>query len=113
MFSKMFSKVLVANRGEIACRVIRTLNRLGINSVAIYSEADCHTAHTSMATESFCIGAAPAAESYLQYDRILEVAKSLRVEAIHPGYGFLSENLEFAAACTAVDIAFIGPPRRT
>jgi urea carboxylase len=105
----MFSKVLVANRGEIACRVIRTLNRLGIDSVAIYSEVDRHTAHTSMATESVCIGAAPAAESYLQYDRILEAAKSLGVEAIHPGYGFLSENLEFAAACAAVGIAFIGP----
>jgi urea carboxylase len=105
----MFSKILVANRGEIACRVIRTLNQRGIDAVAVYAEADRHTAHTMMATESVCIGPATAAASYLQADRILTVAQSYGVEAIHPGYGFLSENVAFAQACEAAGIAFIGP----
>ncbi len=105
----MFNKVLIANRGEIACRVIRTLDRLKIASVAVYSEADTHAKHVSMATEAICIGAAPVAESYLKSDRILEVARQTGAQAIHPGYGFLSENIEFAEACEAAGIAFIGP----
>lgn len=105
----MFNKVLIANRGEIACRVLRTLDRLGVATVAVYSDADAHTQPVAMAAEAVRIGAAPAAESYLQYDRILEVAQQTGAQAIHPGYGFLSENIEFAEACEAADIAFIGP----
>ena len=105
----MFSKVLIANRGEIACRVIRTLDRMGIGSVAVYSEADANSLHVSLAGEAVCIGPAPVAESYLRADRILEVAKATGAEAIHPGYGFLSENPDFAEACAAAGIAFIGP----
>ncbi len=105
----MFEKVLIANRGEIACRIIRTLDRLGIASVAVYSEADAYARHVSMASESVGIGAALAAESYLRFIRILEAAKQTGAEAIHPGYGFLSENAEFAAACANEGIVFIGP----
>jgi urea carboxylase len=105
----MFTKVLIANRGEIACRIIRTLDRMGIASVAVYSEADVHAAHVALATEAVCIGPASAAESYLRYEKILEVAQETMAQAIHPGYGFLSENAEFAEACTAAGIAFIGP----
>lgn len=105
----MFNKVLIANRGEIACRIIRTLDRLGIASVAVYSEADARAKHVFAAGEAVCIGAAAAAESYLQFDRILEVARTTGAQAIHPGYGFLSENAEFAEACAAENIAFIGP----
>lgn len=105
----MFHKVLIANRGEIACRIIRTLDRLGIASVAIYSEADAYTRHVSLATEAVCIGSAPVAESYLKFDRIIEVAQQTGAEAVHPGYGFLSENIEFAKACEAAGIVFIGP----
>ena len=105
----MLDRILIANRGEIACRIIRTLDRLNIQSIAIYSEIDRHAPHVNMATESFCIGKATAAESYLQADRILQIAQDNRVRAIHPGYGFLSENAGFAAACEAAQIAFIGP----
>ena len=105
----MFNKVLIANRGEIACRIIRTLDRLGVTSVAIYSEADIHAKHVSMATEAICIGAAPVAESYLKSDRILEVALQTGAQAIHPGYGFLSENIEFAEACEAADAISVLP----
>jgi urea carboxylase len=105
----MFDKVLIANRGEIACRIIRTLDRLGIGSVAVYSEADAHARHVYAATESVCIGPAIAAESYLLWERILEAAEQSGAQAIHPGYGFLSENAEFAEACLAKGIAFIGP----
>ncbi|MGB0413546.1 MAG: biotin carboxylase N-terminal domain-containing protein, partial [Coraliomargarita sp.] len=105
----MFSKVLIANRGEIACRVIRTLDQLGVESVAIYSEADKNAPHVAMATEAFCIGPAPVSESYLQADKILEIAHDRHVQAIHPGYGLLSENADFAAACEAAGMAFIGP----
>src|SRR5277367_316829 len=105
----MFSKVLIANRGEIACRVIRTLDRTGIASVAVYSEADANSLHVSLAGEAVCIGPAPVAESYLRADRILEVAKATGAEAIHPGYGFLSENPDFAEVCATAGIAFIGP----
>ena len=105
----MFDKVLIANRGEIACRVIRSLRRMGIGSVAVYSEADAHTAHVLDADEAHCIGPAPVAQSYLQSERILDVAAHSGAAAIHPGYGFLSENAEFAAACAARGLRFIGP----
>ncbi|GGB37293.1 3-methylcrotonyl-CoA carboxylase subunit alpha [Tistrella bauzanensis] len=106
----MFGKVLIANRGEIACRVIRTCRRLGIATVAVYSEADRDAAHVEMADEAVLIGPAPARESYLKADRILEAAKATGAEAVHPGYGFLSENDGFAEACAAAGIVFIGPP---
>jgi urea carboxylase len=105
----MFKKVLIANRGEIACRVIRTLRRLGIASVAVYSEADRHAMHVQLADEAVCIGPPPARESYLNAARILEVAQQTGALAVHPGYGFLSENAEFAEACEGAGIAFIGP----
>ncbi|MCW9059803.1 MAG: urea carboxylase [Gammaproteobacteria bacterium] len=105
----MFSKVLIANRGAIACRIIRTLRRMGIASVAVYSEADRHSLHVRQADEAICIGPAPASQSYLDGKRILEVARETGAQAIHPGYGFLSENAEFASACEAAGIAFIGP----
>ncbi|MBV8885331.1 MAG: 5-oxoprolinase/urea amidolyase family protein, partial [Chroococcidiopsidaceae cyanobacterium CP_BM_RX_35] len=105
----MFNKVLIANRGEIACRIIRTLDRLGVASVAVYSEADTHAQHVSLATEAVCIGPAPVAESYLRLDRMLEVARQTGAEAIHPGYGFLSENAKFAEACAREGMVFIGP----
>lgn len=105
----MFQKVLIANRGEIACRIIRTLNRLGVESVAIYSDADHNAPHVSLATESHRIGPAPVAESYLQAETILDVATRAGADAIHPGYGLLSENADFARACEARGIAFIGP----
>ncbi len=103
-------KVLVANRGEIACRVLRTCSRLGIPTVAIHSEADRHALHVRRASEAFEIGPPPARESYLLADRILEVARSCGADAVHPGYGFLSENAEFAEACEGAGIRFIGPP---
>jgi urea carboxylase len=105
----MFKKILVANRGEIACRIIHTLDRLGIASVAVYSDADAHALHVGMATEAIAIGATAAAESYLCGDRILAAARAMGAEAIHPGYGFLSENAEFAEACEQNGIVFIGP----
>ncbi|QHE77257.1 5-oxoprolinase/urea amidolyase family protein [Hydrogenophaga sp. PBL-H3] len=105
----MFSKVLIANRGAIACRIIRTLKTLGVQSVAVYSEADAQARHVREADEAYLLGPAPAAESYLRADRILQIAKDCDAQAIHPGYGFLSENPAFAEACEAAGIAFIGP----
>ncbi|MBC7755586.1 MAG: urea carboxylase [Bdellovibrio sp.] len=105
----MFTKVLIANRGEIACRIIRTLKKMGIASVAIYSEADAGARHVLDADEAICVGDAPAAESYLNVRKILQVAADTGAQAIHPGYGFLSENATFAKACEAAGIAFIGP----
>ncbi|AOF87715.1 urea carboxylase [Hydrogenophaga sp. RAC07] len=105
----MFSKVLIANRGAIACRIIRTLKTLGVQSVAVYSEADAQARHVREADEAYLLGPAPAAESYLRADRILQIAKDCGAQAIHPGYGFLSENPAFAEACGAAGIAFIGP----
>ena len=102
-------KVLIANRGEIACRIIRTLDRMGIASVAITSEADAQALHVRMAGESVMMGPSPAAQSYLRVEAILEAAKNLGVDAIHPGYGFLSENSGFAAACAEAGITFVGP----
>jgi urea carboxylase len=105
----LFSKVLIANRGEIACRVIRTLRKLGIKSVAVYSEADAHAMHVLEADEAVCIGPAPARDSYLNSQRILEVLQQTGAQAVHPGYGFLSENADFADACERAGVAFIGP----
>ena len=106
----MFKKILVANRGEIACRVMRTARSLGIATVAVYSEADAGARHVRMADEAVLIGPAPARESYLVGERILEAARRSGAEAIHPGYGFLSENEDFAEACERAGIVFIGPP---
>jgi acetyl-CoA carboxylase biotin carboxylase subunit len=106
----MFSSLLIANRGEIACRVIRTARRMGIPTIAVYSDADAGTLHVAMADEAVRIGPAPVRESYLKADAILAAAKETGAEAIHPGYGFLSENAEFAEACAAADIMFVGPP---
>ena len=105
----MFSKVLIANRGAIACRIIRTLRRMQITSVAVYTEADALSRHVTEADEVYCIGDGVAAESYLRPDKILQVAEQSGAQAIHPGYGFLSENAEFAAQCAAQNICFIGP----
>lgn len=105
----IFTKVLIANRGEIACRIIRALRRLNIRSVAIYSEADRHSMHVNLADEAIYIGPSPARESYLNAERILQVAIETGAQAIHPGYGFLSENPLFAEACEAAGIAFVGP----
>lgn len=106
----MFRKILVANRGEIACRVIRTARRMGISTVAVYSDADRNALHVSMADEAVHIGPAPARESYLRADRIIEACKVTAAEAVHPGYGFLSENADFAELCKSNEITFIGPP---
>ena len=102
--------ILIANRGEIALRVMRTAKRMGLSTVAVYSEADAGSAHVAFADQSFCIGGAAARDSYLRADVILDVAKRAGADAVHPGYGFLSENAEFADACEAAGIIFIGPP---
>ncbi|MDN3518729.1 acetyl/propionyl/methylcrotonyl-CoA carboxylase subunit alpha [Aquisalimonas lutea] len=106
----MFGTVLIANRGEIACRIARTCRALGVRTVAVYSEADADAAHVHACDEAWPVGPAPARESYLNTERILEVARRSGAEAIHPGYGFLSENAEFAEACAGAGIRFIGPP---
>ncbi|MCA0131802.1 acetyl-CoA carboxylase biotin carboxylase subunit [Winogradskyella alexanderae] len=102
-------KILVANRGEIAIRVMRTAKQMGIKTVAVYSEVDRHAPHVKYAGEAVCIGPAPSSQSYLRGDKIIEVAKALNVDGIHPGYGFLSENADFAELCEANGITFIGP----
>ncbi|WP_283094304.1 biotin carboxylase N-terminal domain-containing protein [Sediminicoccus sp. KRV36] len=106
----MFQKILIANRGEIAVRIMRTARRMGIRTVAVFSEADAKALHVREADEAHGIGPSPAAQSYLRGDVILEVARRSGAEAIHPGYGFLSENADFADACAAAGIVFIGPP---
>jgi acetyl-CoA carboxylase biotin carboxylase subunit len=108
----LFQKILIANRGEIAVRIIRALREMKISSVAIFSEADRRSLHVQMADEAICVGAAPSAESYLVKEKIVEAAKRVGAEAIHPGYGFLSENAAFAKACGKAKIKFIGPDWR-
>src|SRR5665213_4142778 len=108
----MFRKILIANRGEIACRMIRTARRMGIATVAVYSEADAGALHIAMADEARLIGPPPARESYLKAEAIVAAARDAGAEALHPGYGFLSENAEFADSCAAAGLVFIGPPRR-
>ncbi|KAF1303882.1 MULTISPECIES: acetyl-CoA carboxylase biotin carboxylase subunit [Enterococcus] len=109
----MFSKVLIANRGEIAVRIIRACRELGIATVAVYSEADREALHTEMADEAICIGPAKAADSYLNVQQILSAAVVTKAEAIHPGFGFLSENSRFAAMCEEINVTFIGPKSET
>ncbi|MEO1689155.1 MAG: biotin carboxylase N-terminal domain-containing protein, partial [Pseudomonadota bacterium] len=106
----MFKKILIANRGEIACRVIKTARKMGIATVAVYSDADKGALHVRMADEAVHIGPPPANESYIVIDRIMAAIKQTGAEAVHPGYGFLSERAEFAAALEAAGVAFIGPP---
>ena len=110
MSAVLFDKILIANRGEIACRIISTCRRLGIRAVAVYSDADAHSRHVRLADEAARIGPPPARESYLAIDRIIDAAKKTGAQAIHPGYGFLAENADFADACARAGLAFIGPP---
>ena len=105
----MIRKILIANRGEIALRIVRACRELGIQTLAVYSEADEQSLHVQLADEAICIGPAPSNESYLRADRILSAAEIADVDAIHPGYGFLSENAEFAEQCESCNITFIGP----
>ena len=108
--SLMFEKILIANRGEIALRVIRACKELGMRTLAVYSEADVDSLHVQLADESICIGSAPSSDSYLKIDRIMSAAEVGDVDAIHPGYGFLAENAHFAEVCESCKIKFIGPP---
>ena len=107
----MFKKILIANRGEIACRVIKTARRMGIQTVAIYSDADAQALHVQMADEAVHIGPPPANESYIVIEKVMDAIRQTGAEAVHPGYGFLSENPKFAAALEAEGVAFIGPPK--
>src|SRR5690606_17016979 len=106
---QMFNKILIANRGEIACRVIHTARKMGIRTVAVYSEADKDSRHVQLADESVCIGPAASRESYLSMDKIIAACKQTGAEAVHPGYGFLAENEEFAKRVEEEGIVFIGP----
>ena len=106
----MFDKILIANRGEIACRVIKTAKKMGLTTVAIYSDADAQALHVEMADEAIHIGPPPANQSYIVIDKVMEAVKQSRAQAVHPGYGFLSENSKFAEALDAVGVAFVGPP---
>src|SRR6185369_8334571 len=108
-FARMFRRVLIANRGEIACRITRTLRRLGVGVVAVYSEADAHAPHVALADASVCLGPPPVKESYLDVERVIAAALQHDAEAVHPGYGLLSENAAFAEACERAGLAFIGP----
>jgi pyruvate carboxylase len=105
----LFKKVLIANRGEIALRIIRACHELGVQTVAVYSEADRESLHVRFADEDVCIGRAPSADSYLNIPRIIAAAEITGAEAIHPGYGFLAENAEFSEICARSDLTFIGP----
>ena len=105
----MFKKILIANRGEIACRVAATARRLGVRTVAVYSEADADAKHVAFCDEAVAIGQAAPKDSYLRWERILQAARDTGAEAVHPGYGFLSENEAFAQACADAGIVFIGP----
>ncbi len=102
-------KILIANRGEIAVRVMKTAKKMGIRTVAVYSTVDRNAPHVQFADEAVCIGEAPSNQSYLRGDKIIEVAQQLNVDGIHPGYGFLSENADFAEICTEYGVKFIGP----
>nr|XP_048278162.1 propionyl-CoA carboxylase alpha chain, mitochondrial isoform X2 [Myodes glareolus] len=106
---KTFDKILIANRGEIACRVIKTCKKMGIKTVAIHSDVDASSVHVKMADEAVCVGPAPTSKSYLNMDAIMEAIRKTRAQAVHPGYGFLSENKEFARCLAAADVTFIGP----
>src|SRR6188768_1616846 len=106
----MFRKILIANRGEIACRVAATARRMAVKTVAVYSDADAHAKHVQACDEAVHIGGSAPKDSYLRWERIIEAAKATGAQAIHPGYGFLSENENFASACAAQDLVFIGPP---
>ena len=106
----MFKKILIANRGEIACRVIKSARKMGIKTVAIYSDADAQALHVQMADEAVHIGPPPANQSYIVIDKVMDAIKQTGAEAVHPGYGFLSENSKFAEALEAAGVAFIGPP---
>jgi 3-methylcrotonyl-CoA carboxylase alpha subunit len=106
----MFKSVLIANRGEIACRIARTASRLGLRTIAVYSEADAGALHVRLCDEAHAIGASPPTQSYLSIEKLIATAKAVRAECIHPGYGFLSENADFAQACSDAGIAFVGPP---
>src|ERR1700712_1050637 len=106
----MLPSVLTANRGEIACRIIRTAKRLGLRTIAVYSEADAQALHVKLADAAYAIGPAQAAQSYLKGDNIIAAAKEARADCVHPGYGFLSENAAFAQSCADAGIAFVGPP---
>lgn len=105
----MFNKILIANRGEIAVRIIRACREMGIRTVAVYSEADKDSLHTLLADEAICIGPAPSSQSYLNMERILSATVAMKADAIHPGFGFLSENARFAKLCQQCNITFIGP----
>src|ERR1700677_2021960 len=105
-----FNKILIANRGEIACRIMRTAKALGYHTVAVFSDADAGALHVRQADEAVRIGPPPAQESYLNIEALLAAAKLAHADAVHPGYGFLSENAAFAAACTRAGLVFIGPP---
>lgn len=113
MTTKMFKKILIANRGEIACRVMKTAKKMGIKTVAVYSEADKEARHVQMADEAVCIGPAPSRESYLVMDRIIQACKDTGAQVVHPGYGFLSENEQFAKRCEEEGIVFIGPKHQS
>ena len=106
----MFNKILIANRGEIACRVAATARRMAIKTVAVYSDADASAQHVAACDEAVHIGGSSPKDSYLRWERILEAAKATGAQAVHPGYGFLSENEEFAQACADAELVFIGPP---